>query len=123
MKPFNLEAAKAGEPLVTRDGRAAVCVGHGPRNLRYPVVAHIQGNENLSTHGEDGSLYSTSETPDDLFMAPKTRTAYVNIYDSRLQSGKGSTAAAFDTAEAAANNATNNGVRLLAVAVPVTIEA
>ena len=43
MKPFNLEAAKAGAPLVTRDGRPAkfiahVAEAHPSQRLLVPLV-------------------------------------------------------------------------------------
>lgn len=41
MKPFDLEAAKAGKPVCTRDGRKAriICFD---RNWEYPIVALIE---------------------------------------------------------------------------------
>lgn len=46
MKPFNLEAAKRGEPIQTRDGRKAAFIGVIPPEFRRtirPVIAISEG--------------------------------------------------------------------------------
>jgi endonuclease YncB( thermonuclease family) len=70
MKPFNLEAALRGEPVVTRDGRKVnqvtkfdVAPGHDS------VVAVIDGRV-LSFNGD--GCYSAVESQSDLFMAERT---------------------------------------------------
>lgn len=46
LKPFDLEAAKAGKPVCTRDGRKARIICWDKKG-NYPIVALIQENENL----------------------------------------------------------------------------
>lgn len=41
MKPFNLEAAKNGAPIITRNGRPAKFVGHFPENAEDQRVAFV----------------------------------------------------------------------------------
>lgn len=84
-KPFDLEAAKAGAALITRDGHPAKFVGHVPEvNSQYKVVAFVTGDEHFSTYTEGGALYWTGDDVRDLFMAPTKRTVWVNLYrDSR----------------------------------------
>lgn len=45
LKPFDLEAAKAGKPVCTRDGRKARIICWDKKG-NYPIVALIQDNEN-----------------------------------------------------------------------------
>ena len=84
MKPFDLEAAKAGAPLVTRDGRPAKFIAHvaeAHQNQRLLVL--IDGD--IHIRFEDGSYLGRGgrggETNNDLFMAPVKRTVWVNLYE------------------------------------------
>ena len=79
MKPFDLEAAKRGEPLVTRDGRSAIFVAHLPEcNPRCRVIARV--GEEAHMFGEDGrTLRDGVIYHDDLFMAPKKIKVWVAI--------------------------------------------
>ena len=79
MKPFDLEAAKRGEPIVTRDGREAKFIAHVPE-LNFPVLvllgvglwqARKDGTSNVGVHV-------------DLFMAPKNRTVWVNFFEPSM---------------------------------------
>lgn len=81
MKPFNLEAAKRGEPIQTRDGRPAKFIAHVPESLdEYSrVVALVDGC--LVRTSSDGGLYSPSgPSPCDLFMAPRTRKGWIVLW-------------------------------------------
>lgn len=82
LKPFDLEAAKDGKPVCTRDGRKAriICFD---RNLEYPIVALIEyenGEEMISACDKDGKarIYETQGT--DLMMLIEKKEGYVNIY-------------------------------------------
>ena len=82
MKPFDLEAAKRGEPIVTRDGRKVTFVGHASQASKaYRLVVLIEGAEYPPNFFEDGvHQCSRQPTDEDLFMAPCKRTVYMNIY-------------------------------------------
>ena len=81
MKPFNLEAAKAGALIVTRDGRPAKFIAHvGEAQPSQRLVVLIDGG--VYTKFESGG-YSKSPahvSPNDLFMAPVKRTVWANVY-------------------------------------------
>lgn len=97
MKPFDLEAAKRGEPLVTRDGRKATFVAHTPQcAVACRVWVHVEGEASLLGFYENGLMSPRREDGWDLFMAPKTRTLYVNLYCSDFGYSTGSV---FDSAE------------------------
>lgn len=119
-KPFDLEAAKAGEPLVTRDGRKARLLAHVPEfEEEHRVIFAIEGEGHAMSYSESG-VYVHDEASDfDLFMAPKTRTVFVNLYRFKKDGIWDFYGSQFDTAEAAGKGADIE--RALAIAVPVEI--
>lgn len=81
MKSFDLEAAKSGAPIVTRDGREARFIAHVPEfDEEYRVIVQISGKGGAVSYCEDGSAYKGCEDHDDLFMKPQKRTVWVNLY-------------------------------------------
>jgi hypothetical protein len=83
MKPFDLEKALAGEPVVTRDGQAVTQLTKFDCDSEYPLCAVIDGV--LITYTINGSYYTINgsykegEQHDlDLFMAEPERWA--NVY-------------------------------------------
>lgn len=70
MKPLDIEAAKAGESVVTRDGRRVKFIAYVPE-AKYPVVAMIEGENAVRTFTVNGEFLPGSSTWRDLFMAPK----------------------------------------------------
>lgn len=115
MKPFNLEAAKAGDPIVTRYGTKAEFIAHIPHARIDSRVVALVGDMVKSYH-ESGTYFidPTEPVSDDLFMAPKKRTVWVNFYDHAF-------GAAYYNTEDEANNAamvTRKGGK----AYPVEIE-
>lgn len=116
MKPFDLEAAKAGAPLVTRDGRPAKFIAHVEEAhpcqrllvlIDGVVRMEFDNGKYLGLGGLDG------ESDSDLFMAPVKRTVWVNLY------GYGG-ATWHDTEERADNSTLND--RLGGRAWPIEIE-
>lgn len=84
MKPFNLEQAKAGAPVCTRDGQPARIICYDLKGLKNcPILALVESsggveftiNCTLSGHT---SLYS--DTGKDLMMASVKREGWVNLY-------------------------------------------
>lgn len=69
--PFNLEAALAGDPVVTRDGRAVTQLTLYDIPSTFKVVAVVDGQlESFSINGK--SLFGIDViSKNDLFMAPK----------------------------------------------------
>ncbi len=82
MKPFDLEAAKRGEQICNRDSEDCVFITHVPdANPEYRVVALTPSKE-VYCFDETGSYYcDVSESRHDLFMAPRKRTVWVNLYE------------------------------------------
>jgi hypothetical protein len=87
MKPFNLEAAKAGAPLVTRDGRQAriICFDKSSAHDKFPIVALTKGSygidESINSYTVEGTYWDDGDnSPRDLFMVPEKKEAWVNVY-------------------------------------------
>lgn len=78
MKPFDLEAAKRGESIVTRDGREVKFIAHVPEAEPDTQVIYLEGDK-LWGARVDGS--AIREVSHELFMAPKKRTLWVNMYE------------------------------------------
>lgn len=80
MKPFDLEKALAGEAVVTRDGRVVEEIKIFKTMPKYPIVAVIGAKAYL--FGKSGVAYSfvPGESNLELFMAPVTCVAWLNLY-------------------------------------------
>ena len=113
-KPFNLQAAIAGEPIVTRDGRKARFIAHIPEaESAYRVIAYVEGETRSDEWHDNGEFLKGEVCDDDLFMEVNTRTVYVNFYTS-------GGALWFSTEQEAVNDAVGTNI---AIAIPVEIEA
>ena len=80
-KPFDLQAAKAGKPVCTRDGRMAriICFD---KEGEQPIVALIEKNgvESIDTFFLNGqSCFEYSKVAGDLMMLPEKKEGWVNI--------------------------------------------
>ena len=117
LKPFNLEAALKGEKVVTRDGREVTDIAHLPSSmLGYTVVGVLDGN--ITAFTEKGEFCpKTHYLDNDLFMAPKERVVWANLY-------KGDVWFHYTTEETAdrAQDCTPGAMRLGGKAFPITIE-
>ena len=86
LKEFDLEAAKAGKPVCTRDGRKARTVCFDAK-LDKPIVALIEKRkggtlEVITQYFIDGAYNDSHETHNDLMMLPEKYEAWVNLYES-----------------------------------------
>ena len=84
MKPFDLEKALAGEPVVTRDGRPVKIAGYNPdANVYSKITGWVNGE--VKAWGSVGDFYSLT-SGFDLFMAEKPKVkkeGWVNVYRKR----------------------------------------
>ena len=83
MKPFDLEKAKAGAPVVQRCGRHARIVDFALKNEAYPlavIYTDDMGREHLTEFSIEGKYYGNqSDTNHDLMMAPVKKECLVNL--------------------------------------------
>lgn len=84
-RPFDLQAALDGDPVITRGGNRVRIIAHAPD--AYPnnrvIFLRDEPNSVVLACREDG-LFSGEDHPDDmdLFMAPTKRTVWVNLYQT-----------------------------------------
>lgn len=88
LKPFDLEAAKAGKPVCTRDGRKAriICFD-AKRKDGKNIIALIpskeySGFEDLVAYPNNGNYHGGHENDGDLMMLPQKKEGWVRIYKS-----------------------------------------
>ena len=87
LKPFNLEEAKNGKNVYTRDGRKArvICFDRKGYGL-YPMLALVEtdGKESLIySYKADGMWSNTGEeSRNDLMMLPETREAWIVVFET-----------------------------------------
>lgn len=105
LKEFDLEAAKAGKPVCTRDGRKAriICFD---RNWEYPIVALIEcenDEEMISSCDKDGKA-RIYEAQADLMMLPEKKEGWIIIHKEAIYDK--------ETAEKIARETTANVIRI-----------
>ena len=85
LKPFDLNAAKSGRPVCTRDGRKARIICFDKEDIR-PIVALIKsdkGGESAYYYYTNGMTLSNNyQSVHDLMMLPEKKEGWVNIYKS-----------------------------------------
>lgn len=86
MKEFNLEKAKEGAPVCTRDGRPARIVCWDVKDVNYSILALAKadnGNESVMLYTNDGKYFipelNVGSYDSDLMMAPVKREGWVLI--------------------------------------------
>jgi len=85
MKPFDLEKALAGEPVVTRDGRPVKIAAYNPDANDYAQLLIWLDGDAYSCH-RNGKRTKCSESSLDLFMAEKPKVkkeGWVNVFKSK----------------------------------------
>jgi len=81
MRPFNLEEAIEGKPLITRGGKKVLDF-HYFKAIKgnSKIYALIEGNNYPITFHIDGMFAQNIKTEDDLFMYEEPKTYYANVY-------------------------------------------
>lgn len=86
MKPFDLEKAKAGAKVCTRNGLKVEILRFDVKNPNYQIAALItdeNGVEYYQNYTKDGKYYgSKTEDHRDLIMTPSKHKGWLNIYPS-----------------------------------------
>lgn len=91
MKPFDLEKAKAGAPVCTREGFKARIICFDASNKRFPLVALIKDFNNSDEYPvlytKEGNFYdSGTNNPKDLFMEGIKKEGWINLYKAMTES-------------------------------------
>ena len=105
MKPFDFEAAKAGKPVCTRDGRKARIICFDTINKgNYPIIALLEdkGYEAIFYYNKDGKCNVGTEL--DLMMLPEKKEGWIIIHKEAIYDK--------ETAEKIARETTANVIRI-----------
>lgn len=87
LKPFDLEAAKQGKPVCTRDGCKARIICFDSTLKNYPLVVLVDGKagEYPYTYTAEGKFDEDGKNSDfDLMMLLEKKEGWVNIYKGGL---------------------------------------
>ena len=76
MKPYNLERALAGDPVVTRDGRPVKIAGYNEEAQYSDTLIGWLGGY-YCRWNKEGQHFTACETDFDLFMAPTERKEWI----------------------------------------------
>jgi len=107
LKPFDLEAAKAGKPVCTRDGRKAriICFDANDSN-NQPIIALVteeNGFESLYSFTSEGK-WVKEDSVHDLMMLPEKKEGWIVIHKEAIYDK--------ETAEKIARETTSNVIRI-----------
>lgn len=85
MEQFSLEKylANPSRKVVTRDGCPVRILCTDKKSYNEQIVGLIMGDngmEFISTWTQQGKSFFNSDTPNDLFFAPKKHEGWINIY-------------------------------------------
>ena len=89
LKPFDIQKAREGKPVCTRDGRKAriICFDRKGYNM-FPIVALIMNDgreSDIYTYRPNGTWdNSGNESDKDLMMLPEKKEGWVNVYKGGL---------------------------------------
>jgi hypothetical protein len=78
MKPFNLAEAKAGKPVITRDGKKVVEIQIFNSEVDKPIIGLVGSKFYAFT--KNGKSADDNESAIDLFMGPEKKTIWVNVH-------------------------------------------
>lgn len=89
LKPFNLERALAGDPVITRGGKKVLELHFFSTPNTCPIAGFIDGSITLQRWTIDGYEYEdatgilANESIFDLFMAPIEKSGFIKIFSTK----------------------------------------
>lgn len=90
-KEFDLNEAKAGKPVCTRDGKKARIICFDKKTEQYPILALVEngGREDLFQYMNDGRFLDSDGLDDrDLVMVTEKHEGWINLYKEEVFSTK-----------------------------------
>ena len=88
MKPFDIELAKQGQPVCTRDGRPVRILCYDFKSLENtPIVALIRLNEHqegVVYYYIDGKHFENGINDLDLMIVTEKKEGWINLYKSDI---------------------------------------
>lgn len=84
LKPFDIQKAREGKPVCTRDGRKARILCYDfKQNEEYPILVAVEnkdGKECALLYSNDGISEMYKSSNNELAMLPEKKEGWVNIY-------------------------------------------
>lgn len=86
LKPFDIQKAREGKPVCTRNGRNVRIIAFDAKCADTPIIALVARNDGeiLFKYYRDGKLSDDKDSVTDLMMLPEKKEGYVNIYRSQI---------------------------------------
>lgn len=90
LKPFDIQKAREGKPVCTRDGRKARIIAFdAKRKDEKNIIALVPskdypGFEDLIAYPNNGNYYGGHENDGDLMMLTERKRGWVNVYKSQI---------------------------------------
>lgn len=85
LKPFDIQKAREGKPVCTRDGRKAriICFDMNSFNnhIIVALITEENGTESIYSYTSEGK-WKEIKTENDLMMLPEKKEGWVNLYKS-----------------------------------------
>ena len=105
LKPFDIQKAREGKPVCTRDGRKARIICFDIKNCDYSIIALVEAGiyETVLYFNERGEAY-THSCVDDLMMLPEKKEGWIVIHKEAIYDK--------ETAEKIARETTANVIRI-----------
>ena len=88
LKPFDLEKAKLGKPVCTRDGRKARIISCSLRNKNFPIAAIVEDEEENVYQFEANGVCDEHDENLDLMMLPEKKEGWANVYKDSVYDTK-----------------------------------
>lgn len=92
LKPFDLQKAKEGKPVCTRDGRKARILCYDfKQNEEYPILVAVEnknGKECPLLYSNDGISEMYKSSNNELAILPKKKEGWLNVYKERCYETK-----------------------------------
>ena len=94
LKPFDIQKAREGKPVCTRDGRKVRIICFDSKNdPQRPIVALVEHNDNellyeYTIDGKDCFSHISTTGTSDLMMLPEKKEAWVNVYKDSVYDTK-----------------------------------
>ena len=90
LKPFDIQKAREGKPVCTRDGRKARIICFDLKNDEYPIVAAVENDssETLFSYTTNGEIADGIESDKDLMMLLEKKEGWVNVYKDSVYDTK-----------------------------------
>ena len=83
LKPFDIQKAREGKPVCTRDGRKARIICFDKKNDYYPIIALVEteGKECIFQYTSNGEYLEGNEnnSHSNLMMLPEKKEGWINV--------------------------------------------